>query len=157
MAAAKKKDFTSMKIDHRGADLVIPAGDGTQDSTIMEFKASGLKPGSRVSSAIAQATGRKGQQTTATPQEQTARAEAMKTQGRKGCKAVRINMAFSSSNHRFIKIMARASGRTMTEMVNLIIAGYQREHPELMDQAEVFIHAVNSSTLSDLLGGENDN
>ncbi len=40
------------------------------------------------------------------------------TQGRKGCKAIRINMAFSPDVHEYIKKMARARGLTFTEFTN---------------------------------------
>lgn len=99
---------------------------------------------------LEQATGKKGQQGEVTPQEKKEREEAMRTQGRKGCKAVRINMAFSSSNYNFVKTMARATGRTMTEFTNSIISAYQREHPEYMRQAEGFLEYVNSGAFSDL-------
>ena len=118
---------------------------------------SGLNTGSRVFSNIELATGPKGQQDTASPEEQAERRENLKTQGRKGCKTVRINMAFTDSNHAFIKTMAKASGKTMTEFTNLVIAAYQREHPEIMAQAQAFLDVVNSGSFSYLLGGENDN
>ena len=114
---------------------------------------SGINTG-RVYGAIEQATSRKGQQGTASPQEQAERAEELRTQGRKGCKAVRINMAFSPSNHEFIKVMAKASGRTMTEMTNAIISAYMREHPEIMDQARAFLDTINSGAFSSLLKNE---
>ena len=104
----------------------------------------------RVYEEIEQATARKGQQGTASPQEQNARAEALKTQGRKGCKAMRINMAFTPSNYNFIKVLARATGRTMTEFANIIIQAYRNEHPEFMDQARHFLDYVNSGVFSDL-------
>ena len=110
----------------------------------------------RVYGAIEQATSRKGQQGTASPQEAAERAAQLKTQGRKGCKAIRINMAFTPSNHQFIKVMARASGKTMTEFTNLVIEAYQREHPEIMEQAQTFLNTVNSGAFSYLLGGENE-
>ena len=80
----------------------------------------------RVYGAIEQATSKKGQQGTASPQEAQERAQDLKTQGRKGCKATRINMAFTPDNHEFIKIMARATGRTMTEFTNDVIAAYRK-------------------------------
>ena len=104
----------------------------------------------RVYEEIEQATARRGQQGTASPQEQLARAEELRTHGRKGCKAVRINMAFTPSNYNFIKVMARATGRTMTEFANLIIAAYRNEHPEFMEQAKGFLEFVNSGAFSDL-------
>lgn len=114
----------------------------------------------RVYGAIEQATSKKGQQGTASPQEVTERQEALQTQGRKGAKAIRINMAFTPSNHEFIKVMSKASGKTMTEFTNLVVAAYQREHPEIMEQAHAFLDTVNSGAFSYLLGetggAEND-
>lgn len=119
---------------------------------------SGINTG-RVYGAIEQATGTKGQQGKASPQEAAERAAALKTQGRKGCKAIRINMAFTPENHEFIKVMAKATGRTMTEFTNLVIAAYIREHPEMMEQARAFLDTVNSGAFSKLAenkdGGEN--
>lgn len=110
----------------------------------------------RVYSSIEQATSTKGQQGTASKQEATERAEALQTQGRKGCKAIRINMAFTPSNHEFIKVMAKASGKTMTEFTNLVISAYQREHPEIMAQAQAFLDTINSGAFSNLLGSDTD-
>ena len=45
----------------------------------------------------------------------------MQTQGRKGEKLPRINMAFSPANHEFINIMSRLSGLTLTQYVNRVI------------------------------------
>lgn len=107
----------------------------------------------RVYSSIEQATSTKGQQGTASPQEAAERAAELRTQGRKGCKAIRINMAFTPDNHEFIKVMAKASGRNMTEFTNLVIAAYRREHPEIMEQANAFLKTINSGAFSSLLGG----
>ena len=93
----------------------------------------------RVYGAIEQATSNKGQQGTASPQEQAERAANLKTQGRKGCKAIRINMAFTPENHEFIKVMATISGKTMTEFTNLVIERYRTEHPEIYEQAKAII------------------
>lgn len=48
--------------------------------------------------------------------------ELPQTQGRKGIKAKRINMAFSDENHAWIKAEARRQGLTATQFVNDIIA-----------------------------------
>ena len=96
----------------------------------------------RVYETIEQATSKKGQQGTASPQEQSARKEALETQGRKGCKATRINMAFTPANHYFIKRLARANGISMTEYCNKVIAHYRKEHPELLEKANAFIDEV---------------
>lgn len=93
----------------------------------------------RVFGAIEQATSNRGQQGQASPQEAAERAAELRTQGRKGCKAIRINMAFTPENHEFIKIMAKISGKTMTEFANLAIQRYREEHPELYEQAKAII------------------
>ena len=96
----------------------------------------------KVYGAIEQATSRKGQQGTASPQEAAERAANLKTQGRKGCKAIRINMAFTPDNHEFIKVMASVTGKTMTEFTNLAIQRYREEHPELYDKAKAIINEL---------------
>ena len=93
----------------------------------------------RVYNSIEQATSAKGQQGTASPQEREARAADLRTQGRKGCKAIRINMAFTPDNHEFIKVLSKISGKTMTEFTNLVIERYRTEHPELYAQAKAII------------------
>jgi len=107
---------------------------------------------SRVYTAIEQATSKRGQQGAASPQEQAERAAELKTQGRKGCKATRINMAFTPDNHEFIKFVAKASGKTMTELTNLVIAAYRNEHPEILEQAKSFLDTINNGVFSSLLG-----
>lgn len=102
----------------------------------------------RVYGAIEQATSNKGQQGTASPQEAEERKEALQTQGRKGVKAIRINMAFTPSNHEFIKVMAKATGRTMTEFTNVVIEAYRNEHPEFMEQARGFLEFINSGAFT---------
>jgi len=102
----------------------------------------------RVFSSIEQATSSKGQQGTASPQEAAARAADLQTQGRKGCKAVRINMAFTPDNYDFIRVMAKATGNTMTQFANRIIEAYRNEHPEFMEQAKGFLDFVNSGAFS---------
>ena len=112
----------------------------------------------KVANVIEQSTSRKGQQGTASEKEKKERADSMRTQGRKGCKAVRINMAFTPENHEFIKVMSAATGRTMANFTNLIIAAYQREHPEMMKDAHKFLKTVNSGAFTALLdpdGAEN--
>lgn len=110
---------------------------------------SGIGTG-RVSAGIEKSIGNKGQQAAADPEEQADRAAELRTQGRKGCKAVRINMPFTPENHQFIKIMSRATGKNMTEVTNTIIAAYRNEHPEFLEQAQSFLEAINSGAFSAL-------
>ena len=111
-----KKDFAAIKTERAGGDMSQAAG--------------------KVFGAVEQATSTKGQQGTASPQEAAERAAELRTQGRKGCKAIRINMAFTPENHEFIKIMASITGKTMTEFTNLVIERYRTEHPEIYEQAK---------------------
>lgn len=96
----------------------------------------------RVYDAIEQATSTKGQQGTASPQEAAERAENLKTQGRKGCKAVRINMAFTPANYDYVRVMARVTGTTMTEFTNKAIEAYRMEHSDLYAQAQAIINGL---------------
>lgn len=93
----------------------------------------------RVYNALETSTSRKGQQGKASPQEAAERASNLKTQGRKGCKATRINMAFTPENHEYIKVMAKVTGKTMTEFANLAIERYRNEHPDLYEKAKAII------------------
>lgn len=104
----------------------------------------------RVSATIAQATGAKRKQPTASPQEQAERQATGRTQGRKGCKKEgrRINLLLTPENHEFIKIISMATGRSMTQMCNDLIEAYRNEHPEFMEQAAGFLDFVNSGSFS---------
>ena len=79
---------------------------------------------------IEQATGGRGTQAEATPEELEQRQREMRTQGRKGCKMARINMAFTPENHEFIKKAARYKTMNLTEFMNHIIEQYREEHAE---------------------------
>ena len=154
--AGKKKDFSGINLSMApayAASKKKPEGAQTLEVTLTDVTqppytvpvtiTTQPQTGSKVFASIEQATSRKGQQGTASPQEAAQRKEQMRTQGRKGVKAERINMAFSDSNYQFIRVMARATGKTMTEFTNAIISEYQREHPELMEQAQALLNFSN--------------
>lgn len=90
----------------------------------------------RVFGTIEQATADHRGQSVITPEEKAKRESTLKTQGRKGAKLPRINLAFSPQNFDFVRVVARASGKSMTEFINLIIAQYRTEHPDLYDKAK---------------------
>lgn len=112
-------------------------------------KTTGAGAGNEVLRKQQQGASVKGQQQTVTPDEKAEREATGRTQGRKGCKATRINMAFTTPNHDFIKTMARISGKTMTEYTNLVIDRYRAEHPELYDKAKALIADVEGGKYSD--------
>ncbi len=95
--------------------------------------------GGKVFTTIEQAISPKGRQGTASPEEAAERAAAMQTQGRKGCKNIRINMAFTPENHAFLQTMARLHGQTLTKFCNMVIARYRKEHPEEYAEAKAII------------------
>ena len=110
---ASKKDFSSMDTGNAG----------------------------KLQSTIAQATSKKGRQRKVTEQEAAERAAKLETQGRKGCKAKRINMAFTPENYDFIVIGKNLSGgkyKTMTQYVNHIIEVYRTERQAIYEQAKAF-------------------
>jgi len=60
------------------------------------------------------------------PKEKEESKEYGTTQGRKGHKLKRINMAFSDDNHEYIKKESRHMGISATEFVNDIIGNYRK-------------------------------
>lgn len=60
------------------------------------------------------------------------------TQGRKGCKSPRINMAFNSDIHEYIKTMARVRGETATDFVNTILRQHMEANAEIYEKAQAF-------------------
>lgn len=96
----------------------------------------------RIFGDIEQATGKKRQQSTASQEEAEIRAAEMRTQGRKGCKAPRMYLSFALDNYDYLRIMARATGRTYTGFVNSCIEEHRRNHPEAYEKAREVIAAL---------------
>lgn len=64
--------------------------------------------------------------------------EAGTTRGRKGCKAIRINMAFPPDLHEYIRVMARLRGQSITEFTNDVFRHSMEANAELYAQAKEF-------------------
>lgn len=79
---------------------------------------------------------------TYTKEEQETYLNEMKTKGRKGIKLPRINLAFSPDNYKYVKAMSRASGRTVTDFINIIIAEHRENNRNLYEQALYFINEI---------------
>lgn len=118
------------------------------------FDAANVKTG-RVYSELEQATGAANQQDTASPQEIKRRQSALKTQGRKGAKAIRINMAFTPENHKFIKVYASSTGQTMTEACNQML-DYARRDPKFLEEARKGIDSLWNDIQAEAAGGAAD-
>lgn len=61
--------------------------------------------------------------------------DTMKTQGRKGIKLPRINMAFTPDNYDYIKTMAAIRGLSMSEFINMVIAKDLKENQKFYNKA----------------------
>lgn len=75
---------------------------------------------------------------TYTEQEALEIMQTLKTSGRKGIKLPRINCAFSPENYLYIRTMARVSGMTLTEFINLALEEHAKEHAETYKRAKEF-------------------
>lgn len=93
----------------------------------------------RVIDAIAEATadGRKPRRTP-TENEAAADMDAMQTQGKKGEKLPRMNMAFAPAVYDYIETMAKARGESMTAFVNAVLAKHKDEHEDIYKKAVDF-------------------
>ncbi len=109
----------------------------------------------RVSSILEQATGKPQQQGTVSPEELKARRSKLKTQGRKGAEAIRINMAFTPENHRFIKVYASSTGHTMTEACNIML-DYARRDPKFLEEARAGIDSLWNNLKAEAGGPDHD-
>ena len=79
---------------------------------------------------------------TYTEQEQQEFREAGKTKGRKGCKAIRINMAFTPEVHRYITTMSRVRGESITDFTNHVFARSMEENAETYKKAQEFLDSI---------------
>lgn len=70
------------------------------------------------------------------PQEEQQAQGALNTQGRKGMKAARINMAFTPENYDFIRVMSGIRGESMTNFVNYVIEESRRTNGTKYEQAK---------------------
>lgn len=78
------------------------------------------------------------QKPTATAEQAQLAKEQGRTQGRKGCKAVRINMAFTPATHLYIKTMARVRGQTISEFTAEVFAQHLKENASVYEMAKTF-------------------
>lgn len=65
-----------------------------------------------------------------------------RTQGRAGCKAQRINIAFSPEVHDFIRTMAKVRGESITFFVNSILLKTMKDNKEVYEQALKFKNSL---------------
>ena len=61
-------------------------------------------------------------------------------QGVKGSKALRINMAFDDDVYRYILLMSKIKGMTMTEFVNDIVAKDMKGKSDYLNSVEALVN-----------------
>ncbi len=81
-----------------------------------------------------------------TTEEIAAAREQGKTQGRKGVKAIRINMAFAPDVHEYINIMSRARGQSITTFTNEVFRNSKQQNLELFNKAKEFLDNFEKGT-----------
>jgi len=81
-----------------------------------------------------------------TAEEIQAAREQGKTQGRKGVKAIRINMAFTPEVHEYINIMSRARGQSITSFTNEVFINSKQQNLELFLKAKEFLDNFEKGT-----------
>lgn len=89
---------------------------------------------------------RRSRQEEPTEAEIAAAREQGKTQGRKGVKAIRINMAFAPDVHEYINIMSRARGQSITNFCNEVFRNSKQQNLELFEKAKEFMDNFNKGT-----------
>lgn len=62
--------------------------------------------------------------------------EVRPTQGRKGMKQARINMAFTQDNLEYLRIMSRIEGVSMTDYVNRLLETDRQERSAILAKAK---------------------
>lgn len=104
-----------------------------------EFEAINTGTTSSVLEMAAKATARSYSQREADPEEKARREAEGKTQGRKGCKAPRINLAFESEVYDYCKTMSKIRGMTLTQFCNYAIRQHMEDHGDIYSDAKELI------------------
>ena len=113
--AASKKDFTSINTNRVYSTIETATGEPTEPQLAR-------RPRSQ-----------------APTQEEVDMARDLgKTQGRKGCKAIRINMAFAPDVHDYVTTMARAAGMSITEFTNVVFRQHMENNMDQYEKAKEF-------------------
>lgn len=71
-----------------------------------------------------------------------AASEVKSTQGRKGAKLPRINMAFSPERLEYLRVMAALRGVSVTRYVNDLVERDMAQNSEIYDRAKGLSHSI---------------
>ena len=64
------------------------------------------------------------------------------TQGKKGMKLPRINMAFATTNLEYLQIMSRIEGVSITEYVNRLIQADKEARKDILEAAKKLLKGI---------------
>lgn len=64
--------------------------------------------------------------------------EQGRTRGRKGVKALRINMAFTPEVHDYIRTMAQVRGQTVTQFTEAVFRKSMEDNAQIYEQVKAF-------------------
>ena len=64
------------------------------------------------------------------------------TSGKKGVKLPRINMAFSPDVYKYVQIMSRVRGESMTDFINIALRQHMEQHRDIYDKAIEFRNSL---------------
>ena len=95
-----------------------------------DFNSINTDRASNVGRDIEQATGKKRQQGSASPEEAEQRAAEGRTQGRKGCAGPRISVVWTTENAAFLNEMSKIMGVSMTKLANIAVQQYRERNEE---------------------------
>lgn len=73
--------------------------------------------------------------------------EAHATQGRKGVKMPRINMAFTPSNLDYLHVMAAIKGQSVTRYVNSLIEQERKKNNDIYTAAKKLVDVIDDDNL----------
>ena len=121
---ATKKDFTSHLQD------AITEATAAEVEEVQEVQATQDKPKTHKA------------RKTYTAQEAQEFLGSMKTNGRKGVKLPRINLAFAPDVYEYCRTMARAAGMNYTEFVNTVLRQHMDEHAGAYKKAVEFRKSI---------------
>jgi hypothetical protein len=127
MAGTAKKDFNSINTE-RYYDSIMHAAEETQDEHETQ-EAQEILTGQRAP--------RKDRKTY-TEQEAFELLQQAKTQGRKGVKLPRIMVAFEPDVFFYIKVMSRVTAMTQSEIVNIAMHEYMKNHADTFEKVLEF-------------------
>lgn len=120
---SSKKDFSSMNTGRISAAIADATADPAEAQAVQEAQEAHKTNKARK---------------TYTEQEKQEFLQNMKTNGRKGVKLPRINIAFTPDVYEYCRTMARAAGISYTEFVNTVLRQHKDEHADTFKKAIEF-------------------